>query len=456
MPHLFYVYVLIADPNQKHVLYILVQTCYSGDFLDEMKPDTEDIITDDVSIFAEEESLIFKDEFIVTIDYIPKTLIGRTTQVKKIADLINPIFRKGKPYSCLIYGKTGSGKTVVIKFVLNKLLKRISESEFDYNLVWMYIPCKQVKTTNDVLYTIITKLNTESTIPPKGYSLNTYYNILWKEITEQNTSIILVLDEIDQLKDDDILYQFSRAGEMGVIPERRFVSVFGISNDLNYIDNLDHRVKSSMNPTEIIFEPYDAVQIGLILKDRVPLAFCDGTVDDELISICAANSAKANGDARLAIDLIRTAGNIAVKEHCSIITPEHVATAEKLLAENRYLQLAKDLPTHDKLVLVAIIKLQDAKNVDVTTPIITGTYLQLCNVCDQTPLHRTTISTKISEFEMLGFIAIRKINKGRAGGVLRYIEFLKSVPVDLLANVLYDDYIINEVKDFVPDVYLLL
>lgn len=418
--------------------------------------DIDDVITDDVSIFDECESLIFKDEFIVTIDYIPKKLIGRSSQVKKIAELINPVFRKGKPYNCLIYGKTGSGKTVVIKFVLNKLLERVMESNFDFNFKWLYIPCKQVRTTNDIIHAMITKLNPESTIPPKGYSLNTYYNILWREITDSNSSIIVVLDEINYLKDDDILYHLSRAGEMGNIPERRFISVFGISNDLNYIDNLDHRVISSMTPTEVIFEPYDAIQITAILKDRVPLAFHESAITEDLVELCASRSAQSNGDARLAIDLMRTAGSIAVKEKSPLILAEYLDKAEQILAENRYLQLAKDLPVHDKLILVAIIKLQNAKTVEMTTPIITGVYLQLCLECKQRSLHRTTVSNKISEFEMLGFISVRKTNKGRAGGVLRYVEFQKSVPIDLLEDVLYSDYTVEDVKNFTPDVFKLL
>lgn len=425
--------------------------------MEDLEPYIEDVITDSENIFDESESVIFRDEHILTSEYIPNKLIGRREQVEKIAALINPVFRRGKPYNCLIYGKTGSGKTVVTKFVLERLLERVAvQSTIDYDLRWVYIPCKQIKTTNDVLTTIIKYLNPNNSIPSKGYSLNVYYNVLWKEITDSNLSLIVVLDEIDQLKNDEILYQLSRAGEMGNIPSRRFIAIFGISNDLNYVEKLDPRVRSSANFTDIIFEPYDAIQITSILKDRIILALHPGVISETLIAICASRSAKSNGDARLAIDLVRTSGGIAAKEKCSVITKQHVDEAEKILAENRYLVLARDLPVHDKLLLVAIIKVLNIKSVEKTTSIITSVYIELCKECMQEPLNRTTISNKISEFEMLGFLVTKKLNRGRAGGVTRQVELPNNVPINSLMDVLYSDYIVEEVKNFFPNINMWL
>lgn len=416
----------------------------------------DDIITDESDIFTDSPSYIFKDEYILSIEYIPDKLIGRNEQVQKIADLINPLFRKGKPYSCLIYGKTGCGKTVVIKFVLNALAKKVLQKDFDFNLKWIYIPCKQINTVNEILYFLITEIDPKANISRKGHPLNAYYTLLWEEITQNNLSLIIVLDEIDQLKKDDILYNLSRAGELKNIPDRRFITIFGISNDLNYVDRIDPRVKSSSSFIDIIFEPYDSLQIKSILDDRVKLAFHPNVVPDELVSICAARSAKSEGDARKAIDLLRTAGSIAAKEESSQITIDHLDSADEMLSENRYLKLAADLPLHNKLILLSVIKLVRLMSSERTTSAVISTYLEMCNYQNLKiePLRRTTISGIIGELEMLGFLKLKKLNRGRGGGVTRQIDIADKVPIELLTDVLYTDYNVDGLQEFVPKIYL--
>ncbi|HEY3361680.1 MAG TPA: AAA family ATPase [Methanosarcina sp.] len=416
----------------------------------------DDIITDESDIFTDSSSYIFKDEYILSIEYIPDKLIGRSEQVQKIADLINPLFRKGKPYSCLIYGKTGCGKTVVVKFVLNALAKKVLQKDFDFNLKWIYIPCKQMNTVNEILYFLITEIDPKANISRKGHPLNAYYTLLWEEITQNNLSLIIVLDEIDQLKKDDILYNLSRAGELKNIPDRRFITIFGISNDLNYVDRIDPRVKSSSSFIDIIFEPYDSLQIKSILDDRVKLAFHPNVVPDELVSICAARSAKSEGDARKAIDLLRTAGSIAAKEESPEITIDHLDRADEMLSENRYLKLAADLPLHNKLILLSVIKLARLMSSERTTSAVIGTYLEICNYQNPKiePLRRTTISGIIGELEMLGFLKLKKLNRGRGGGVTRQIDIADKVPIELLTDVLYTDYNVDGLQEFVPKIYL--
>lgn len=416
----------------------------------------DDVITDDSEIFAESPSSIFQDEYILSIEYIPNKLVGRSEQVQKIADLINPLFRKGKPYSCLIYGKTGCGKTVVTKFVLNALAKKMLNKDFDFALKWIYVPCKQINTVNEILYFLIIQIDPKANISRKGHSLNTYYSMLWEEITKNNLSLIIVLDEIDQLKKDDILYNLSRAGEMKNIPDRRFITIFGISNDLNYVDRIDPRVQSSSSFVDIIFEPYDAVQIKAILDDRVKLAFYPNVVSDNVVGCCAVRSAKADGDARKAIDLLRTAGSIAAKEEAPTVTIDHLDRADELLSQNRYLKLAEDLPLHGKLILLSVIKLARLLSSERTTSTVISTYLEMCTYQKPKiqPLRRTTISGIIGELEMLGFLKLKKLNRGRGGGVTRQIEFADKVPVDLLVEVLYTDYNVDGLQDFVPKVYM--
>ena len=68
----------------------------------------------------------------------------------------------------------------------------------------------------------------------KGFSLDYYYYALWDIIRKCNVSLVLILDEIDYLKSDGLLYNLSKAGESRSLPNRHFISTIGISNDLHY------------------------------------------------------------------------------------------------------------------------------------------------------------------------------------------------------------------------------
>ena len=97
-----------------------------------------------------------------------------------------------------------------------------------------------------------------------------------------------------------------------------------------FTDNLDPRVKSGLNEEELIFPPYDAVQLKEILSTRSKVAFMRGVVDNTVISKCAAYAAREHGDARRALDLLRVSGELAERENAVKIEEAHVDLAEKI------------------------------------------------------------------------------------------------------------------------------
>ena len=74
---------------------------------------------------------------------------------------------------------------------------------------------------------------------------------------------MLVLDEIDELvkkAGDEVLYTLTRMNES---LKNAQVAVVGISNDVRFMENIDPRVKSSLGEEEMIFTPYDAVELKI-------------------------------------------------------------------------------------------------------------------------------------------------------------------------------------------------
>jgi cell division control protein 6 len=89
-------------------------------------------------------------------------------------------------------------------------------------------------TPNGILYEIIKQIDPETKIPTKGFSLDYYYSALWDIIKKCNVYLVIFLDEIDSLKSEGLLYNLSRASESRLLPNRHFISIIGISNDLHY------------------------------------------------------------------------------------------------------------------------------------------------------------------------------------------------------------------------------
>ena len=63
---------------------------------------------------------LFTNRQALRTDFIPQNLPYRDEQITSIGQILTPILQDSKPSNLLLYGKTGSGKTVVAKYVLQK------------------------------------------------------------------------------------------------------------------------------------------------------------------------------------------------------------------------------------------------------------------------------------------------------------------------------------------------
>jgi len=407
----------------------------------------EDVIKSYKEIFTGEKSKILKNSQVLSPDYIPPQLIGRKKEVTDLAKTFKPLDSNGYPSNALVLGYPGSGKTVVTRFLLNKLMERAeNEHIIDHVLKWVYISCKIHPKPNGILYEMIKQIDPYTKIPPKGFDIAYYYSALWDAIKEKNASVIVVLDEIDYLKNDDILYNLSRAGENHQLPEHHFISIIGISNDLHYGKDLDSRVKSSTNFKDHIFDSYNAEQIKLILCDRAKLAFYDGAISNETIEVCAAISARVHGDARKAIELLRAASIYAEEQGFDKVLPEHIDGAFDLIDVDRFMKIVPGMPIQKKIVLLSILKLINCNNPTTTTDKITETYNQICKLINEKQRHRTTVTNTIKELVMIGMIKEVAVKKGR-GKPGR--EVALDVPSGkALEKLLYNDDRLEELENF--------
>ena len=251
-------------------------------------------------------------------------------------------------------------------------------------------------------------------------------------LEEKKILLVIVLDEIDQLVNkigDEILYNLTRLNSE---LNKSEISLVGISNDLVFADNLDPRVKSSLSEEEIVFSPYNAVQLQKILKERAELAFKEKVLGEGVIEKCAAYAAKEHGDARRALELLRIAGELAERNNKNFVTLEFVDLAEEKVERDRVVDTVISQPKQVKLTLYSIFEMSLKANKCIFTGDIYDLYKDICFKTGERPLTQRRISDVIAELEMLGIINAKVISKGRYG---RTREICLAIPNSLAAKI---------------------
>jgi cell division control protein 6 len=391
---------------------------------------------------------IFENKEVLRPSYTPHELPHRTDQINGMATILVSALRGETPSNILIYGKTGTGKTASAKFVSQEL--ETTSEKFDVPCEVEYINCEVTDTQYRVLAQLANKfiekneamtrsriealegfigsaradpqvltnspyadlaaaeadlaglqetLASIERVPMTGWPTDRVYQSFFDAVDHLERVVVIMLDEIDKLVEksgDDTLYNLSR---MNSELQNSKVSIIGISNDLKFTDFLDPRVKSSLGEEEIVFPPYDANQLRDILQFRADIAFKTGALTDEVIPLCAAFAAQEHGDARRALDLLRTAG----------------------------------------------LEKNGARNVN--TGEVFNVYKQLCAHTEADILTQRRVTDLISELDMLGIVNAVVVSKGRYG---RTKEISLSVPIEETEMVLRSDSRFTDLEEFTP------
>lgn len=374
-----------------------------------------------------EKEPLFINKAVLQSAYTPEEIPHRDEQIKQIANILAPALRMERPSNLFIYGKTGTGKTVCVKHTTQKL-RNVAEQK-NINLDVIYVNCKLSKIA-DTEYRLIAHLSREfgKEIPSTGLPTGEVYTIFYKAIDDKKRNIILILDEIDQLinkTSDEILYNLTRINSE---LKNAQISIIGISNDLIFADNIDPRVKSSLSEEELIFPPYNAIQIQDILKRRTRKAFKEGVIEPGVLEKCAAYAAKDHGDARRALELMRVAGELAERDNQEKIIIKYLDVAEDKIEKDRVIDIITTQPQQFKATLYAALTITNDKKSTIFTGDLYEVYKNTCSRTGIRPLTQRRIADIISEFDMLGIINAKVISKGRYG---RTREISLAIPTSI-------------------------
>lgn len=363
--------------------------------------------------FINKESL-FLDKKALTSSYFPETINHRDSEVKKIANVLAPSLRQERPSNIFIYGKSGTGKTLTVKHVTSELQKTAEQNNIP--LAVHYLNCK-LKKVSDTEYRVMAQLAREmgKDIPPTGLPTDEVYRAFFDVIDKDKKTIILVLDEIDELirrTGDSILYNLTRINED---LKNAQICIVGISNDMFFLDSLDQRAKSSLSEEETIFAPYNALQLQDILRQRSQKAFKSDAVEPGVIEKCAARAAQDHGDARRAIELLRVAAETAERNGFTKVTLNHINESEERIESERAFETATKQPKQHQVVLYSILAISSKRKSSLFTGEIYELYKGLCIQTGLKALTQRRVSDVIAELDTLGLINTRVISKGRYG-----------------------------------------
>lgn len=393
---------------------------------------------------------IFRNKSLVSVGTVPGSdrIVGRQDEITNIALSLEDLINNDVPDNIQVYGKTGTGKSLVSRHVSAAISERAGDNNVRVNDI--YVDCNSNNTLTRAARHLYMSTYDEidskygiaddqdiSKVPNRGFGWRHYISELWDLIDIYYDGFIIILDEIDLLDDfNKLLHAISRARENDQVDT--YVSLILISNKTTqFKESVNQRVKSSMQGAEFVFSAYDADQLKRILENRRD-AFQPGVLGDGVIPKAAEIAADEHGDARKAVELLNKAGMMARRNMDDTVTVEHVTDARNLVEADLLNQSIQSLPDQAKLVLYTVAKMLDRTSDSVSTSKIYNRYETVAKDVEANVLGYQRVSDLLDEIEFLGITSSERLGRGNRKGIKKDHQ-LNHRPRIVLAATVADD-----------------
>ncbi|BDB97705.1 ORC1-type DNA replication protein [Saccharolobus caldissimus] len=402
---------------------------------------TKDILSDTLR----SPVLIIKHKDKLSPDYVPNTLPHREDKIRELGYIFKSILTgEGKDSErVVIVGRTGTGKTATVKS-FGKSFEDIAEREFGVKIKYVHINCYRHRTLYLISQEIANALKLP--IPMRGLSAQEVFKIIHEYLDRRNLHILVTLDEfshfLNTTSTEEIYFLVRLYDEISVIIKR--ISYIFIVNDMHSIYKLDKSIRDHIVRRVIEFPPYTSNELYDILKARVDEAFNENSVDEEALRYIANTygfDKGGSGNARIAIETLGLAGEIAEKEGSSIVLLDHAKRANSMI--NPEVQEMLDsllyLDLHQLILLKALIRLLNrSKAEEVTMGNLENEYIELSHELGEEPRKHTQVYEYLRKLKVIGIVNTRQSGKGMRG---RTTLVSLSLPLDKRL----DDFITQQI-----------
>ena len=375
---------------------------------------------DDEKLPEDERAAVLKEIFNKNI---------RKKQLSRIISHLTPVLDSAQPNSALIYGPTGSGKTVSLIHVLSTFRKVANRHRISFQ--YKYIDLTSPKTYFGALNEVAISLDSTNRKYRKGIPIEFMQAKIKTAISGYNGFLCLLIDEADNIRPNpDAFFTFLAK----TLPRKvscRLIFIF-LTNRLDWEKTLDPRILSFLKKSDIIFEPYNALDLLEILKLRAQKALCNNKVDPAALKKMAAYASRETGDARKAVELLTKAVRVA-EETSGHLSEVEVDIAEHRLEVDKSTELINALATQQRLALQSCYCLFKNRINKVTTGQAYEVYKKVCCKQGYNPLTQRRFCDMISFLDLYGLINARVVSMGRYG---KTREIMSSLPDQVIKGFL--------------------
>jgi cell division control protein 6 len=282
-------------------------------------------MTDYFGFTRDEPSIIAREDVLMT-SHLPDHMLYRDSQLKAIADAIKPMLKKGYADNLFIHGNSGTGKTSGVKFIIRQMRAHSD------NVLPVYVNCWENYTQAAVYSRIIEEMHLP--LPRRGIASDEQFDRIIQYARNYEKPILLVLDELDGLRHDKLLYSISRANEK----EGVLFGIISMTNNKTLLSGMDARIRSSLRFSEMEFPDYSADEIFGIIRSRAEAGLVPGSWDERLLRKIAESS--EDGSARIALQYLwkaakraesKSQAKIMIQDFEDVIADDPVPEPEVML-----------------------------------------------------------------------------------------------------------------------------
>jgi cell division control protein 6 len=371
---------------------------------------------DDEKLPEDERTAVLKEIFNRNI---------REKQLSRIISHLTPVLDGAHPSSALVYGPTGSGKTVTLIHVLSTFERVSKRHGIDFQ--YRYIDLTSPKTYFGALNEVAISLESSTRKYRKGIPIEYMQAKIARALAGYKGFLVVLVDEADNIRPNPDAFLTFLGKTLPRKVSCRLILIL-LTNRLDWEKALDPRILSFLKKTDMIFEPYDAVDLLEILKLRAEKALRTNKVEQSALKKIAAYASRETGDARKAVELLTKAVRVA-EETSGFLREEEVDVAESRLEVDKSLELINALATHQRIALQACYVLLNGKTGRITTGQAYETYRRICDSQCTRSLTQRRFCDIISFLDLYGLINARVVSMGRYG---KTREIMKSLPEEVI------------------------